>query len=489
MKRPSIRRWLIFRYGMSIGCLLVAAGISIYFTVKHSMFTALDNSIRQTAALLENQVELENDKIQFEWQENLNVNRILTANSLFQYWDEQTGETTRSPAFGSGNLPKFCGPDFSPVLRDIELPSGHQGRAVGLRIKPYVVAAEMERIQQAGRVINPRRRTLILVVAGDAEPIRETLNRLRWILIGFLFLSLAVGFFIIARVVRLALKPIVHLTKQVRNRSELQVDHALDLPPGLPSELLGLTESFNRLLGRVAGIREREANFIRLVAHELRTPVAGLMATSELALSKKREAGDYERQLISCHQSAQELNELIKRLYALAKLESNLEPYSMEELDLVLLLNECLRPFVREFADSKFSLAAPLPSGTSLILADPYLVRLIFNNLLDNALSYTRSAGEIAITFEIAGDVIIIRFSNTTASPPDQPERWFEPLFRKDTSRHDAAHHLGIGLTLSLQAANAMGWALAARQTAVDRVSFEIGIPRKFWSSGSREQL
>jgi len=479
MKRPSIRRWLLIRCGVAIACLLVIVGVAIYFTVKHSMLNALDGSILETAALLGNEVELENERIQFEWQEGLYTNAALTAGGLFQYWDEQTGITTRSPALGSGNLTKFSGTDHFPVVRDILLPNGRRARAVGLRIHPFVVPEEMERMVKVGRVIDPTSRTFILVVAGDAEPINYTLNRLRWILAGSLFLSLTVGFLIIVRVVNLALKPIAHLTKQVKNRSELQVDKSLDLPPGLPSELLGLTENFNLLLGRVAGIREREAGFIRLVAHELRTPVAGLMATSEFALSRKREAIDYEKELKNCHQSALELDELVKRLFALAKLGAKSEPHSFEKIDLIALLDECLRPFIKEFADRDFSLVADLAHESLIILADPYLVRLIFINLLDNALSYTRPEGEISIVCEKSKDIIIVRFSNTTVSPPDQPERWFEPLFRKNASRHDAAQHLGIGLTLSQHAAEAMGWTLLARQTAEEQVTFEIKIPVK----------
>ncbi len=478
MKRPSIRRWLLVRCSMAIACLLATVGLAIYFTVKHSMLNALDESILETAALLGNQVELEDEKIQYEWQEGLDTNSALTAGGLFQYWDEQTGMITRSPALGSGNLPKFSGTDKLPMMQDIFLPNGRRGRAVGLRIHPFVVPEEQERMMQVGRVIDPKSRTFILVVAGDAEPINHTLNRLRWILTGSLFLSLTVGFLIIVRVVNLALKPISHLSKQVRNRSERQVDKTLDLPPGLPLELLGLTENFNLLLGRVAGIREREAGFIRLVAHELRTPVAGLMATSEYALSKKREAVDYEKELANCHQSALELDELVKRLFALAKLGAKSEPHSLEEINLVMILDECLRPFIKEFANRNFSFIADLPHEPLITLADPYLVRLVFNNLLDNALSYTSPAGEIAIVCETLNG-IIIRFSNTTVSPPDRPERWFEPLFRKNASRHDAAQHLGIGLTLSRHAAESMGWTLLARQTADAQVTFEIKIPVK----------
>ena len=477
MNRPSIRRWLLFRSSVAIAALLLALGIAIYFTVKQSMMLALDDSISQTAALLANQVELENEAVIFEWQEGLATNTTLTASGLFQFWDEQTGITTRSPALALADLPKFCGEDHVALKRNIRLPNGQRGRAIGLRIHPFVIPAEMARMQKVGRVIDPNNRTFILVVAGDAEPLYQTLNRLRWILAAFLMFSLAVGFFIIARVVRLALKPIKHLEKQVKNRNESQVDRALDLPAHVPAELIGLTENFNRLLGRVAGVREREFNFVRMVAHELRTPIAGLRATTELALSKNRETHEYHEQLTLCHQTAIELNELINRLSSLAKLGQGNAMESLVKFDLVELLGGCVSPFIPRFEAQNLR-SEYVPFGEPLLVrGDPFLARMILNNLLDNALAYTCPQGEILIRHENTAKATLIQISNSTRCPPDQTDRWFEPLFRTNPSRQDAARHLGIGLTLSLNAANAMGWTLLARKIADDRVLMELRIP------------
>ena len=98
-------------------------------------------------------------------------------------------------------------------------------------------------------------------------------------------------------------------------------------------------------------------------------------------------------------------------------------------------------------------------------MADLALLRIILNNLFDNAVSYTRDRGHIAIrSWRENGDVMI-SVRNSIDDPPEDLDRLFEPLFRRESSRHDATSNLGIGLTLSLEAARAMGATIKATQS------------------------
>ena len=75
MSTPSIRRTLLLRCGVGVGILLCLLSTATYLIVRHGLIRELDRSITQTAALLSNQVELENGHITFEWQEGLGTNR------------------------------------------------------------------------------------------------------------------------------------------------------------------------------------------------------------------------------------------------------------------------------------------------------------------------------------------------------------------------------------------------------------------------------
>ena len=319
MSTTSIRRTLLLRCGIGTAGLLCLLSAGVYWLVRQSLYRELDESITATASLLANQVEYEDYAITFEWKEGVGTNRALVESSLFQFWEENTNITTRSPALHSSDLPKFSGISVEPLFRSIFLPDGRRARAVGLRIYPFILPLEMEKMKARGNVVNPKTLPFTLVVARDAEPVFHTLDRLRWVLATGSLLTLGLGFIMIQRIVSVTLRPIDELAAQMKERTEHQLDSALVIPDRMPVELSGLANSFDALLSRVATIRERERNFIRHAAHELRTPIAGLRATTELALSKPRTAEEFREHLTVCHNTATELGELIKRLSALAR--------------------------------------------------------------------------------------------------------------------------------------------------------------------------
>jgi len=474
MKTASIRRALLVRCGCGIGLALCVLSVGIFFLVRQSLFRELDESLRDAAALLSNQIELENGGVLHEWQEGLRTNRALSDDTLFEFWDESTDAATRSPNLHWRDLPRFSGLNGRPLWRNLILPGGERGRAVGLRIYPFVLPDEVERMKERGQVIDPKTLPHILVVARDIEPVLRTLDRLRWMLMGGTLLTLGLGFVLIDRAVRSSLQPIGRLSREVSGRSESQLDHALNVPGEMPVELVDLAREFDRLLSRVAAIRQRERDFIRHAAHELRTPIAGLQAITDLALSKPRDAASMVASLEDCRHAALRLGELVKRLSALSRVGQKTETAAMARVDLRALLEECLERFREPAARRGLRWATAWPDAPLGAWGDEALLRIVLNNLLDNAVSYSAPGGEIRLNGGEAGNRVRFEISNPVDDSPVDPERLFEPLFRHDSSRHDSVDHLGIGLTLSRDAAEAMGGTLRARLERTGEMSGSV---------------
>jgi signal transduction histidine kinase len=408
----------------------------------------------------------------------MGTNKALAQDAKFQFWEEKTGAIMRSPELHDRDLPRFTGEEGEPKLQSIHLPAGNRARAIGLTIHPFVLPEEVVKMKARGRVIDPKSISYTLVVARDSEHIHHTLQRLRLILTGGSLLTLALGFILIDRVIRVSLRPIDALARQVQDRAEHQLDSALDLPGALPSELSGLAENLDTLLARVAALRVRERDFIRKAAHELRTPIAGLRATTDLALSQPRDAATNAAHLATCQKTAIELGELVKRLSALSRVGQTGLPPLMGAIDVGGFLLECLGPLQPLFEGSGLRVTRDLPAGPMIAMADATLLRIIFNNLLDNASSYASTGATVRIQGEIKDGLVEIRIANPAHELPLNLERLFEPLFREDSSGSDAGTHLGIGLTLSLEAATAMGSSLHARKTAEGWIEFVLRMPR-----------
>ncbi|WP_367870179.1 sensor histidine kinase [Luteolibacter sp. Populi] len=473
---PSIRRSLLLRCGFGVGGLLCLLSAAIYLLVESSLYGELDDSIKQTAAILSNQVELENDTITYEWQEGLGTNRALVEGALFQFWNDSTGATTRSPALHWRDLPLFHGVGGAPLLRNIRLSDGHHARAVGLRIYPFVLPEEVAAMKARGNPIDPATLPQTLVVARDAEPVHHALERLRWMLIVGSLLTLGLGFLLVERAVRVSLRPIHELATDVQERAGHRLDEPLALPEDLPGELRGLATHFNLLLSRVAAIRQRERDFIRHAAHELRTPIAGLRATTDLALSQERDAVAYAGHLAACQKSALELGELVKRLSALARIGQPASPAALEILDVTVLVRECWKSFAVTARERGLILADECGPDPVFVMVDLALLRIVFNNLFDNAVSYAAAPGIVRVSTRKVGGEVEVAIANPTLEPITDTSRLFEPLFRRESSRHDAGSHLGIGLTLSLDAARAMGGSLRAGQ-AGDGIELLVALP------------
>jgi len=478
MRGPSIRRSLLVRCGLGIGALLCLLSGAVYLMVQHSLYRELDGSLYEAMDLLTHQLELENGGITHEWRESIDRDQPAFRGVVFEFWDEKSGEPARSPGLRDYDLPRFCGPNGGFELRTVILPNGNVGRALGQRILPFVAPDELERMKEKKEILDPKSYPHILVVARDASPVRRTLMRMRWIFAGGTVFTAAIGFLLVNWAIRSALHPLEFLTRHVRERSEQQLDSALPVPGSLPSELRDLARNFDSLLGRVAVIRQRERDFIRHAAHELRTPIAGLRATTDLALSQDRSAEAYAGHLKACHRSAVELGELVQRLTALARIESTPAPTVLMPVDIGSLLAESVERFRNVATARGLGIHMPEPGQIPMAKADPTLLRIVFTNLLDNATTYSADGGQIVISTRVDEQHLEITFSNPVTQLPEDPERLFEPLFRHDDSRHDASSHLGIGLTLSRDAAVAMNGTLKACQaTPPDRIEFALSLP------------
>lgn len=473
----SIRRTLLIRCGAGTAFLLILLSSSVYLTVRHSLYREIDESLHETASILANQMEYEDGAIIFDWQEGLGTNAALSDQVLFQYWDETSGKTTRSPALGVADFPKFTITDGATDIETIIVPGKiSRARAIGMRIFPYAIPSEIRKMEKSGITFDSSDFPHTLVVARDLTPVLHTLTILAVILTIGTAITLALVFLIIARAILSSLSPIAALTAQVRSRSGESFDSPIVLPGALPAELAPLAESFDTLLSRVAAIRSRERDFIRHASHELRTPIAALGAVTELALSRDRSPEEYVRHLRSCEQGAGHLANLVTRLSALARIGSQNTPPE----PIPILLRETLAETITEFgvalSAANLTTAITPEQGDFTALADPTLTRLILRNLLDNAVSYSPAGSTVSIHFLENQGRCELSLTNPASGLPENPDRLFEPLFRRDPSRTES-DHLGIGLTLSREAAEAMRATLTADMPDEGSIRFTLSLP------------
>ena len=233
--------------------------------------------------------------------------------------------------------------------------------------------------------------------------------------------------------------------------------------PDLPQELLPLVARLNELLGRLEMAFERERGFSADIAHELRTPLAGLRATIEVTLARSRQADEYKDALRECQQITVQLESLVENLLALVRLESGQQQIELQTLSIDPILQDQWSQFAGLAKQRDLSIEWQLGAEHSLRTDAAYL-SIALQNLFANAVEYADVGGWIKVASDSNAKQVIITLANSGSriSQADA-ENAFERFWRGDQARTDVGQHFGLGLSLVKRTVTAMGGTLRAQ--------------------------
>jgi two-component system sensor histidine kinase TctE len=255
------------------------------------------------------------------------------------------------------------------------------------------------------------------------------------------------------------------LAPLARMRSNLNQRGGADLTPvdtDVPYELAPVVAAFNGLLGKVeAGARAQHA-FLADVAHQLRTPLAGVKLQLEWLAARHRADPESAHSIRLMRLSNGRMIRHTNQLLALARAEpSRFEKKRLETLDLAQLVQESIQHFVEEAAKKDIDLGfelAPTP-----IAGDRFLLRDLLDNLVDNALRYTPAGGTVTVLCRSDGEHGWLEVED---SGPGIPAASRELVFGRFVRLDDKTSGSGLGLAIVRDIAAAHG-----AQVAIDERS------------------
>jgi two-component system sensor histidine kinase TctE len=243
------------------------------------------------------------------------------------------------------------------------------------------------------------------------------------------------------------LAPLLRLRKEVEGRSPI------DLAPlqieSAPREVKALVRALNELLASVRQNVNAQKRFIADAAHQLRTPLAGLKSQTALAIASTNDPALIAR-LKLVDQSAARGAHLINQLLMLARADPDASmAYDMEPLNMLAFVQEIVAEFVpralRAEIDLGMEVALPDGSAPPHIKANALLLREALTNVLDNAIKYTGSGGEITVQVKPEGDHVQIAI---TDSGPGIAEADRARVFERFVRATDHGEGCGLGLSI-----------------------------------------
>lgn len=448
----SLHGRLITFVGVSVLILFAISGVAVCWLIEASLWSEFDGGLRDRVQSLSQLIEQDHEGLIFEWQEGGGVAAPIDPSSeILSVW--QDGKVVNRFPVHADALNVDV--DASRDIVNVQLAGAQRGRIALLKFQPRV---ELEDIEDSGIDEVPSA-FVTIAFARPTFSIDTTISRLRGLLaiVGTVGLLATLGLTWFA--VHLGLKPIDDAVEQISGIQSETLDQRIDENAQQPRELRPLVHTINQLLKRLQSTLERERAFSADVAHELRTPLAGIRAKLEVALSKSRSVTDCEETMRQCLAITEQTSTVVESLLATTK--SQQESFN-ETNDLKEFVIEAVEANVDGVVERDLKVLWEIPEGTT-IKSPPQTVAMLFRNLMDNAVTYTDPGSTINLTAEVTGESLVVQISNPASYfPAGDVDKVFERFWRADTSRTATGKHSGLGLSLCKRLIESLGGKIEA---------------------------
>jgi signal transduction histidine kinase len=253
------------------------------------------------------------------------------------------------------------------------------------------------------------------------------------------FLGL-LGFFIINKIT----DSISFLNKSIRSISSKNLNERVEVNSG--DEIEELAKSFNGLLNRLEQSFLRERQFIGDVAHELKTPIATMRTSMEVALSKARSKEEYQYILRESLIDIERLTKTVKDVLDLAWTESLTDRQITKVVSISDLVVELYEIAQKLAIDKQISVTSKIEENLYIYGEREKLARA-FLNLIDNAIKYNKPKGKVYLQLKKSGKSAIVIINDTGIGIQNKEiAKIFERFYRGGNS----SQREGLGLGLSL---------------------------------------
>jgi two-component system sensor histidine kinase BaeS len=244
---------------------------------------------------------------------------------------------------------------------------------------------------------------------------------------------------------RQVLGPLSQMTEITR--SIAAGDYSQNVPIRTRDEMGQLAKAFNRMAESLQHTEELRKTLVINVAHELRTPLTNMRGYLEALSDQVLQPSPETFALL--HEETLRLADLVEDILRLARADAAGRDLHRVRVRMHDLVSQELKAFLAKFRAKKISVENRLGEADDKVWADREKIQRVIQNLLQNALQYTRVGGKIRIDGERLPNALKLTFANTGGelSENDLPFV-FERFFRGEKSRSREHGGAGIGLAI-----------------------------------------
>ena len=400
--RTKLLVWLLVALVIAGG----AASVATYTRAQHDIDELLDYQLQQLAFSLSRQGAASPFEPGLRVHEPDFVTQIWDRNGVLQFYSRPNFALPRPPEPGFSNI-NWHGQQWRVFTQSEGLRTIQVAHPLSLRRE---MAADLAR-----RAVQP----LLALI-----PILAVLI---WIVVGR------------------ALRPLQALSRDVRARS------ASDLAAlpfgGLPDEVRPLVSSLNDLLQRLQRAIESQGQFVADAAHELRTPLTAVQLQLQV-LQRAESQPERDAALERLGDGIRRSTHLVQQLLTLARQEPGSAAPEKESVDLRALAERVAADFEPLARDKTIDLKLDLRAA--VVPGEAEGLRVMLNNLVENAIRYTTAGGEVRLIVHRDDAEATVEVDDTGPGiPEDQRARVFDRFYRA-TRSDSSSESEGSGLGLAI---------------------------------------
>lgn len=322
-----------------------------------------------------------------------------------------------------------------PVVADLEKPRFATASVRGVLLRTLSAQVRVEGTSYIVELADP---------IGEYYTMLERFSGLAlWFLPVLLALAAAGGYWLSRR----ALAPVEAISATAREISARNLSLRL-IVPRTGDEIQRLSETLNGMIARLDEAFTKIGDFTANAAHELRSPIAVILTTSELALRTRCSDSDLRQALDEIRAEAVRTAGLVEDLMTLARADAG-HTEDSRPLDLGEVVGEVCRRGESLARSKQIGFDASITAGVGATGDRTALARM-FMIFLDNAVRYTPAGGKILVSLDRANSSAVCTITDTGIgiSLEDQPHV-FERFYRADHARNRDSGGSGLGLSIA----------------------------------------
>lgn len=276
-------------------------------------------------------------------------------------------------------------------------------------------------------------------------------------------------------------KPIVRLRAATRQLAAGDLSARAGAPSGSRrDEIAGLMRDFDAMAERLETLVKAQSRLLNDISHELRSPLARLNVA--LGLARQRSGVDSAAMLERIELEANRLNELIGRILTLARLEDGEQRVPRAVVPLHELVLNVAEDAEFEAQARHCHVHCTIPEGEWGVPGEASLLHSAIENVVRNAIRYTREGTTVEVQLERAGlgsgSEAVLRVSDSGPGvPEDALDKMFQPFYRLDDARGRLTGGVGLGLAIANRAVRFHGGRVTAFNRPGGGLTVEIRLP------------